>query len=179
MDLSKATGKIRAIWQRLSDRTYREAYVAGKVANDIAFQVYYLREHRGWTQGELAHRANTQQPQISRIERSVGALNVSTLLKVAAAFNVGLSIRFVPFNRLVAEAAGEELSSKIPDFDDDSPPLPITQEFRMGTSTVAPIQIKIAAPTGNWMFSASVEDDAGAYIAMSQSTPGSGDIYAH
>jgi transcriptional regulator with XRE-family HTH domain len=117
--VSKITGKIRAIWKRLADRGYREAYVAGKVANDIAFQVFYLREHRRLTQGDLAILAGTKQPQISRIERSIGSVNVATLVKVACALNVGLSIKFVPFSRMVMEGAERRLDTDVTSFEND------------------------------------------------------------
>lgn len=140
-ELSRITGKIRAIWKRLADRQYREAYLAGKVANEIAFQVYFLREHRGWTQGDLATRAQTQQPAISRVERSVGSVNLGTLLKIASALGVGLSVRFVPFSKLVAQAIGDELSDRVQAFEDDFPPMPMERTHLAFTSTVQPIRI--------------------------------------
>jgi transcriptional regulator with XRE-family HTH domain len=145
--VSKITGKIKTIWKRLADPDYRESFVAAKVANEIAFQVFYLREHRGWTQGELASRADTQQPSISRLERSIGNVNVATLLKVARAFNVGLSIRFVPFSKLVSESVTGELSARIPNFDDDCAPLPIEKTHRAAVGGNALIQINNAAFT--------------------------------
>ena len=132
--MSKATGKIKAIWRRLTDKEYRDAYVAGKVANDVAFQVYHLREGRGWTQGYLAGAAGTQQPAISRLERSIGSVNVGTLLKVAAAFDVGLSIRFVPFSKLVAEGVNDRLDEAISPFDRDFPPLPLDRTHFIATN---------------------------------------------
>lgn len=137
--MSKTIGKIKALWRRLTDKEYRDAYVAGKVANDVAFQVYYLRERRGWTQGRLASEAGTQQPAISRLERSVGAVNVGTLLKVAAAFDVGLSIRFVPFSRLVAEGVNDRLDQPIPSFAGDFPPLAVDRTHNVTTGESNPL----------------------------------------
>ena len=148
--MSKITGKISAIWKRLSDKEYRDAYVAGKVANDIAFQVFHLREHLGWTQGELAKRADTQQPAISRVERSIGSLNVGTLLKVAAAFDVGLSIRFVPFSQLVSQAADDRLDAPVPSFDKDISPV------AQSTS----IMLELAKPAFSWVGESDDTDEA-------------------
>lgn len=123
--VSKTTGKIKTLWRRLADREYRDAYVANRVANDVAFQVYYLRESRGWTQGQLAEEAGTKQPAISRLERSIGSVNVGTLLKVAAAFGIGLQIQFVPFSKLVRRT--DQLDADIPDYDRDSPAIGSTE----------------------------------------------------
>lgn len=169
MDLSKATGKIKAIWKRLSNPDYREAYVAGKVANEVAFQVFYLREHRGWTQGELARRADTQQPAISRLERSIGSVNVGTLLKIARAFNVGLSIRFVPFSKLVAEGAGDELSAPIPDFEHDCAPLPIEHAYCVGTSSLNLISLHRSEPTSTWLIGDIVPKSAPEHLLITRS----------
>jgi transcriptional regulator with XRE-family HTH domain len=120
---SAGTGKIKSLWRRLTNREYRNAYIESKVANDIAFQVFYLREQRGLTQGALAELAGAQQPQISRIERSTSLPNVSTLLKVASALDVALSIKFVSFNTLIGEETDSELSASIPSFEQDRAPL--------------------------------------------------------
>jgi len=144
MEASKTTGKIQTIWKRLTNKEYRDVYTAGKVANDIAFQVYYLRAHQGWTQGELAARSGTKQPAISRLERSIGSMNVGTLLKVASAFRVGLSIKFVPFSKLVTEAIEERLDARVMPFDDDC--LSYCDALPMNPDGLTPIRVNVSEP---------------------------------
>jgi transcriptional regulator with XRE-family HTH domain len=46
------------------------------------------RKARGWTQEELAHRSGLAVVQVSRIERGVREIRLTTLLRLIAAFEV-------------------------------------------------------------------------------------------
>jgi transcriptional regulator with XRE-family HTH domain len=89
----------------LSDKTYRDSYVAAQIRIGLPFQVKALRTARNWSQGELAERARMAQPRISEIERpGERNLNIDTLLRLASAFDCALSVSFVPFSELVTSA---------------------------------------------------------------------------
>ncbi len=83
-------------------KAYRDAYVSAHVSNTVAAQIEALREARGWKQADLAERIGTKQSRISVLENPNNEnFEVKTLLKVASAFDVGLSIRFVPYSSIV------------------------------------------------------------------------------
>lgn len=88
---------------KLKDKEYRDAFVSALITNGIPFQIKVLREQRIWTQKELGELADMAQESISRLEDpNYGKLNLNTLKRLAAAFDVGLMVRFVPFSDLVA-----------------------------------------------------------------------------
>ncbi len=103
----------------LKDKTYRDAYVASQIRIGLPLQVRALRKSRRWTQPELAEHANMAQPRISEIEKpGERKLNIDTLLRLAAAFDVGLQVRFVPFSELINTSEGLDLDNLwIPSFD--------------------------------------------------------------
>jgi transcriptional regulator with XRE-family HTH domain len=72
----------------------------------LATQIRILRKKRGWTQAELAERADVQVQTIVRVEKMYwGRTNptLNTLAKIAAAFDVAMIARFVPWSQLVDE----------------------------------------------------------------------------
>lgn len=84
--------------QELKSREFREGYVEGHVKNGIARQIRVLREARAWSQSELAARSGMKQATIARLENpDYGRIGTTTLLRLAAAFDVALSIQFVSF----------------------------------------------------------------------------------
>lgn len=86
----------------LRDKTYRDAYVASQIRIGLPFQIRALRKAKDWTQEKLAESAGMAQPRIAEIEKpGERRLNLDTLLRLAAAFDVGLDVRFVPFGTLI------------------------------------------------------------------------------
>jgi transcriptional regulator with XRE-family HTH domain len=122
-DQSSVTSKIRAIWRRLSDKEYRDDLVSLKIDNDLSAQIYALREQRGITQAELGVRAGMAQSRIAKLEGSCEAVSLSTLKRLASAFDVGISIKFVSFRKFTEDTISERLDRHIPSFHDDYPPL--------------------------------------------------------
>src|SRR5580692_8808314 len=102
----------------LSDKTYRDSYVAAQIRIGLPFQVKALRTARNWSQGELAERAHMVQPRISEIERpGERSLNIDTLLRLASAFDCAVTINFVPFSQLVMNSDSFDPSSfSVPTF---------------------------------------------------------------
>ena len=119
--VSKDIGKLKALWKRFADPDYRTSFLHSRLRTSVAAQVYFIRESRQWTQAELAARAATKQPAISRIEKGEAGLNVSTLEAIAGAFGVGLSIKFVPYSEVAEEAAFGRPEAYVASFDDDVP----------------------------------------------------------
>jgi transcriptional regulator with XRE-family HTH domain len=100
---------------KLKNKAYRDAYTAEHVKTTTPLQIRTVREQHEWTQGELAAEAKTTQTAISRTEDpNYGNLTLNNLLKIAAALDVGLLVKLVPFSRLVSEyedLAPESLST--------------------------------------------------------------------
>ncbi len=58
---------------------------------EIAYAVRYHRQKRGWTQKNLAKRADVHQVMVSRIERAIVIPSTWTLYLLAKAFGLTLS----------------------------------------------------------------------------------------
>lgn len=86
----------------LKNKEYRDAFVSELIDTGIPFQIHALREQRGWTQKELGQHVEMAQERISLLEDpNYGKLSLSTLKRLASAFDIGLIVRFVPFSELV------------------------------------------------------------------------------
>lgn len=123
-----STNSIRydQIFGRLArGKEYREAFVESEINIGIPFQIKAMRETREWTQQQLAERSAKRQSVISQLETpGYGQLTLSTLKKLAAAFDVGLMVRFVSFGELVGRAAHlSTLDMQIPSFEQERPDL--------------------------------------------------------
>jgi len=90
--------------RELGDQEYRRGFVEGHAKDTIAFQIRQLRKAEGWEQRDLARELGNPklQPMISRYENpDYGRYSITTLLELAAAFDVALVVRFAPFSELV------------------------------------------------------------------------------
>jgi len=89
--------------QRLKrSRQVRARFVESNISKALAFQVRSLRDKEGWSQQHLAEKIGTNQNAVYRAENpNYGKQTITTLKKIAAAFDVGLAVRFVPFSELV------------------------------------------------------------------------------
>ena len=115
-------GKLK----RLRKRAFREAYVRANIEQGIAHQIRLLRQARGWSQERLAQEIGaTQQSAIARLEDpSYGRYNLSTLRKVASAFDVALFVRFVSYGKLLVETSDLSPDALTPEsFEDECPKL--------------------------------------------------------
>jgi transcriptional regulator with XRE-family HTH domain len=83
---------------RLSDAVYAHEYFAELQDLTIAAQIRVIREQRVLTQEELAKLAGISQARISQLEGGDGSVRtLSTLRKLARAFDVGIRVCFAPF----------------------------------------------------------------------------------
>jgi transcriptional regulator with XRE-family HTH domain len=106
----------KKLFEKLRRRSYRASYVAEHVRTGISYQIRTLLSQRGWAQKRLAKEMNKPASVISRlVNPDYGKLNVQTLLEVAAAFDVGLVIKFVSFPeflRRTRDVSPEALEAK-------------------------------------------------------------------
>jgi transcriptional regulator with XRE-family HTH domain len=94
--------KAQQIARSLNDKAYSEAFVEAEIATTVPFQIRAMRKERHWTQAELAAKANTHQKVISDFENpDIGPRTIESLRAIAAAFDVGLIVRFAPFSEMV------------------------------------------------------------------------------
>jgi transcriptional regulator with XRE-family HTH domain len=104
--LTTTSGRREQIAASLQDKEYRDLFVAEEIATGLPFQLRAMRQARGWSQQELAERAGMTQEGISRLESlNYGRFTLTTLKRLASAFDVALVVRFEPFGRLVDWAA--------------------------------------------------------------------------
>src|SRR5215469_16276528 len=116
--------RSRTISKLINDRSSRQAYLRAKLSQFLPSQIRALRLRNEWTQKELSEASGMRQPRVSAMEKPGGAaFTVDTLIKLAAAFKVGLVIRFVPHSEMFA------WESNYSQDDFDPTPLPEDQAF--------------------------------------------------
>jgi transcriptional regulator with XRE-family HTH domain len=87
---------------KLKNKKYRDAFVATYIDQGIPFQIRALREQRHWSQEKLASEAGMKQEVISRFENlNNKSFTLKKLKQIAAGFDVGLIVRFVPISSIV------------------------------------------------------------------------------
>jgi transcriptional regulator with XRE-family HTH domain len=104
---------------QLQDPEYRRAFVEGHATDTIAFQLRAMRKKKAWEQKDVAEKLGNRklQPMISRYENpDYGKYSISTLLELAAAFDVALAVRFVPFSELLVWDVSSNPSKEMPEF---------------------------------------------------------------
>ena len=96
--MSNRTQKIALLMKK----THRDSYLAKELGSLLPDQIRALRERRGWSEAELADRARLSELGLRALQ-TPGAdhFTVETLRRLAAAFDVALSIRFVTFGEFV------------------------------------------------------------------------------
>ena len=100
MDLTRREQVVSS----LADKTYRDAFVADQIRLGVPLQIKQMRDERGLSQEELGQQMQPPMVQESvwRLENPNKAnLTIGTLLRVASAMDVGLTVRFVPFSELI------------------------------------------------------------------------------
>lgn len=83
---------------RAEEQGSRTRYSAARLAYDLGCQIRELRESRGWTQRELASRAQMTQSAIARLEAGGTIPTLPVLERVAEAFGSRLQIELAPAN---------------------------------------------------------------------------------
>ena len=65
------------------------------MADNLLAFIAQHRKAKGWTLRELASKSGVSAAELSRLERGIGSPRIATLGKIAAAFDVALTVRFV------------------------------------------------------------------------------------
>jgi transcriptional regulator with XRE-family HTH domain len=82
----------------------------------VAYQIEFIRQNRGWTQKILAEKAGMAPNRVSLLEKSeYDNVTITTLKRIASAFDVALSISFVPFSTPVKKDEFSDGTNKKPD----------------------------------------------------------------
>jgi len=104
----------------LKEKEYREAFVSSQINIGLPYQIRALRGKM--SQGDLAKRTGMKQPRVSAIERPGQAnLNLNTLKRIAAAFDVALIVRFAAFSELIDWAENFSPDTfAVPEFTEDT-----------------------------------------------------------
>jgi transcriptional regulator with XRE-family HTH domain len=107
--------------QKFADKEYRHAYAESFLDTFIATQIRVLREQRELTQAELAELVGMKQSRISTVEDAAySGWTLSTLKRLARAFDVPLSVSFGTFGRLLLDVRGFRRDHlERPEFADD------------------------------------------------------------
>lgn len=134
------TTKIKNLWIRLKDRDYRSAYLDEVINARLAAQIYALRMSRGFTQADVSQLTGIAQPTLSRLESDAHGITTTTLKRLANAYDVALSVRFVGFNEFADEVSAGKIDREIPDFDHGPMPtaLKISAVFHSARDTASP-----------------------------------------
>ena len=87
----------------LSNDKVRHLYVDSSIRHSLAMQLRSMREAEGWLQSEVGDRAEMQQSAIARLEDPrYSSMTLSTLKRLAKAFDVALIVRFAPFSEFIS-----------------------------------------------------------------------------
>src|SRR5260370_22124814 len=99
--------KFSLIRRLRKSKEARAQFVSSHVDKTIAFQLRAIRDKQGLSQEQLAEMVGMNQNAISRLESEwYGKATIRTLKRLAAALDVALVIRFVPFSQLVDWVSG-------------------------------------------------------------------------
>lgn len=138
------------------DQEARRDYADSFLSASIALQIKVLRQQRGWSQKKLAERAGMKQSRISALEDvDYSSWSVTTLRRLAEAFDLALRVEFNSFGELLDEV--DNLSRKAlerPSFDEDD-------AFLDANSAVSEPR-EIVAGTGSYSGAGESEESPGA-----------------
>ncbi|MER7500806.1 helix-turn-helix transcriptional regulator [Nonomuraea pusilla] len=82
--------------RRLAEPGAAEAYDAARPAFELGRTVRQVRESRGWSQRELADRADMTQSAVARFEAGGTVPTLPVLERLAKALDVDLEVRISP-----------------------------------------------------------------------------------
>lgn len=138
----------RQLWEQMRNKSYRENFVAAHLSTGIAAQLITMRESREWAQKEVAGKTGMSPARISVMENpNYDKYTLTTLKRLASAFDVALIVRFAPFRDLVnwvSDLSPDKLDSI--SFTEDRPSL---LQVKLKTpSNIIPIHILSKTSSG-------------------------------
>ena len=96
----------KELYDYLSNPEIRHLYIDKSIRHLLAMQLKLMREAREWSQPEMGKKAGMKQTAITRLEDPrYGSMTLSTLKRLAKAFDVALIVRFAPFSEFIAWTA--------------------------------------------------------------------------
>jgi transcriptional regulator with XRE-family HTH domain len=100
--VSTNTQRSQILARVRNDKEYRDLFVAEQIFSRLPLKIRIMRKSRKMKQRELAQRAGVTPEWITQVENpNYGRFTLRTLLKIAAAFDVGLSVDFVPYSKVL------------------------------------------------------------------------------
>lgn len=90
--------------RKLRKKELRDIYVESAISDVISTQIFNLRKsrNRNWSQRDLAKKVKMAQPRIAVLEGAdYENYTISTLKRLASAFDVALIVKFAPFSELI------------------------------------------------------------------------------
>jgi transcriptional regulator with XRE-family HTH domain len=129
----------------------RHAFVAAFVRQGVTMQIQLLRKRERWSQKKLGELTEKKQNAITRLEDpSYGKFTMTTLLELAKAFDVALSVKFVSFSEL--ERQSQNLSPDalcVARFADELPPVaaPVPKAGQIQTTVNNSVPMTIRSVT--------------------------------
>jgi transcriptional regulator with XRE-family HTH domain len=107
--------------EKLTDQSYRDAFISEEIDVGLPMQLRAMRDARGWKQKYVAEKMETKQPRFSLMEKpGYGNFSINTLKKLASIFNVGLIVSFVPYSEMIEFVEGfSRKRLEIPSFGDE------------------------------------------------------------
>lgn len=130
----------------VSDLEQRHLLIAAQIRNGLPIQLRAMREDRGWTQAALAEKLGTTQNTVSRLENpKTSKPTITTLKRIAEAFDVSLIVKFAPFTEFIDSVAGMSRKSvAVPSYE---------KELEEDQESEVEAQLKSLEPTLSLMFS--------------------------
>jgi transcriptional regulator with XRE-family HTH domain len=94
----------KELFEYLSNPNIRHLYLDSSIRQLLAMQLRTMREARGWSQTEVGEKAGgMKQSAIARLEDpQYSRMTLSTLRRLAKAFDVAVIARFAPFSEYIS-----------------------------------------------------------------------------
>jgi len=166
------SGKYDLINKLKNNRKTRESYLRAKININLPSQMRALRLRRQMKQEDLARETEMMQPRISAMERpGATKFNLETLIRLAAAFKVGLIVKFVSFSEMLKwENDFSQDIFNVPSIDED---VEFQKEEREQSSLGAPISPIIDESTRSMLGeNPKSQQEPSAKLGMSGELPG-------
>jgi transcriptional regulator with XRE-family HTH domain len=113
-----------------------------------------MREDRTWTQAKLAEKLGTTQNTVSRLENpKTSKPTITTLKRIAEAFDVALIVKFAPFSEFVDTISGMSCKSvAVPDYNAEVQETEKERERALAAAAAQAFDIRkpVGASPGYW-----------------------------
>lgn len=145
MILMDRNSRCQKFLSDIQDVKYRRETVSASIDVGLAFQINLSRKERGWSQQELASKADVPETTIVDLEDPNSEKHdLAPVLKIAAALDVGLLVRLVPFVSMVEWEADLSTPRLLPrSYAEDVKAVQEEGQSHSGNRTNSPIQVTL------------------------------------